>query len=208
MITVLDYGSGNVESVFNAMRRVTNRAVRASDVKSLQASEAVVVPGVGSFPAFMHALGRLGLVEPLQRVIADAMPCLGICVGMQALGEWGLEHQTTRGLGVATGTVARLSSLGVNSSRVPHVGWNGLRLSADLPADSPLCVLSDRDVYFMHSYAFAADTPSAVAWTDYEIEFCSAIQSGSALGIQFHPEKSQQAGVDFLDAWVRSVGKP
>lgn len=205
MITVLDYGSGNVESVFNAMRRVTDRAVRESAVESLDSSNAVVVPGVGAFPAFMDALGRLGLVEPLQRVIADGMPCLGICVGMQALGEWGLEHERTSGLGVVTGTVASLPSLGVASSRVPHVGWNGLRLAPDLPADSPLRVLTDRDVYFMHSFAFAAETPSAVGWTDYEVEFCSAVQSGSALGIQFHPEKSQQAGLDFLDAWVRSV---
>lgn len=208
MITVLDYGSGNVESVFNAMRRVTDRAARAWDADSLQASEAVVLPGVGALPAFMEALGRIGLVEPLKRVIADGMPCLGICVGMQAFSEWGLEHEVTPGLGVATGTVTSLSSLGVISKRVPHAGWNGVRLSADLPSNSPLRVLADRDVYFMHSFALAAETPSAVGWTDYEVEFCSAVQSGSALGIQFHPEKSQQTGLDFLDAWVQSVGNP
>ena len=205
-VLVLDYGSGNVESVFNAMRRVSDSVSRSSDVDDLARADAVVIPGVGAFPAFMASLERLNLVEPVRAAIAHGMPALGICVGMQAMGRLGMEHEPTPGLALTDGTVESLRSLGVLSRRVPHVGWNDIRLAEDLPSDSPLRVLEDRDVYFMHSFAYPADAPGAVGWTDYETEFCSVIQKGPAMGIQFHPEKSQRSGLDFLHAWVRSAG--
>ncbi|MCG3777298.1 MAG: Imidazole glycerol phosphate synthase subunit HisH [Nitrospira sp.] len=204
-ILVLDYGSGNVQSVYNAMRRVSGAVVRGSSPAAVRQAKAVVVPGVGAFSGFMVALDGRGLTVPLRQEIHAGKHVLGICVGMQAFAQAGSEPRLTPGLGIVDGTVESLRNLGVATRRIPHVGWNGIRISEDIPKDSPLRVLENRDVYFMHSYGFPAETPSAVGWTDYEIEFCSVISTRNAMGIQFHPEKSQQAGLDFLDAWVRSV---
>jgi len=208
VIALLDYGSGNAESVYNAIKRVSDRVERSSDAKSLQASSAVVIPGVGSFSAFMDSLGKLGVIEFLQSALSKGLPCLGICVGMQALVEWGHENGKSRGLAVMRGEVKHLHSLGVQNERVPHVGWNGLRLSDTLSTSHPLRTIEDRDVYFMHSYALAASTTPGIAWTDYGVEICSVIEEKCVLGVQFHPEESQSAGLDFLDAWIRSVQSP
>ncbi len=156
----------------------------------------------------MDALGKLGVIESLQSSLSKGLPCLGICVGMQALAEWGHENGKNRGLAVMRGEVEHLHSLGVQHKRVPHVGWNGIRLAHTVSANHPLRVIEDRDVYFMHSYALGASTNPAIAWTDYEVEFCSVIEKEHVLGVQFHPEKSQSAGLDFLDAWIRSVHSP
>ena len=201
-IAVVDYGSGNVASVFNAILRVADSAKLVTTSDEIVGAGAIVLPGVGAFPAFMDALEQRNLVETLVSSIRAGVPLLGICVGMQALASMGLENGQRSGLSINDGVVQNLADLGVSGRRLPHVGWNSVTFSHGVPDDAPIRVLEDRDVYFMHSYGYSQDTPGAVGWTNYGVDFCSVIQSGTALGVQFHPEKSQQAGLDFLAAWA------
>jgi glutamine amidotransferase len=158
----------------------------------------VVLPGVGAFAACMAALkARPGLVEGMTEAVRTrGAPFLGVCVGMQLLASRGLEFGETAGLDWIAGEVRRLAP-GDPAAKVPHMGWNALADVRDLPVLSGLA--DGRAVYFTHSFAFwPKDEQDVAAWVDHGGRFPAAVARGNVAGVQFHPEKSQDAGLSLL----------
>ena len=168
----------------------------------VEAASHVILPGVGAFPEAMANLERAGLVEALQRhVIERGAPFLGICLGMQLMTTRGLEGRPTAGLGWIDGEVRRLE--GRPTARVPHVGWNEVHLARTSRLFDG--VRPQADFYFVHSFVMQpADARDVLAATPHgEATFASAVQRGNLAGVQFHPEKSQRAGLQVLRNFVR-----
>ncbi len=198
MITLLDYGAGNVRSVINAIEKLGETVSVAASGREILAAEKLVFPGVGNFGSMMHILRRKQFVEPLLGYLGSGRPFLGICVGMQALFEGSDEAPEENGLGILPGRVKRFDV----DLAVPHIGWNGI--SVKQPTDLFYGLDGDEKFYFVHSYHVVADDPAVVlTTTDYGYPFVSAVQKGSVQGTQFHPEKSGASGLTLLENFIR-----
>lgn len=205
-VAIVSAGNGgNIASVFNAVRYVWRNVTVVTSPVDMSEDLLLILPGVGSFGAFMHGLGERGFIQPLRNAFAHQQPLLGICVGMQVLALGSSESPDQAGMGFVETNVRHLRELGVRNARIPHIGWSGITPNSKLAGDSPLGVLVDRDVYFMHSYALPSNAEASSAITEHEVRFSSAISVGCWLGVQFHPEKSHEAGSDFLSAWIDSM---
>ena len=204
MSTVLiDYGSGNLRSAEKALIRAASElpgaheVVVSADPDIVAKAERIVLPGVGAFAACMDGVkARSGLLEALDEAVrTHGAPFLGICVGMQLMAERGLEFGVTPGLGWIEGEVKRLE-VHDPALKIPHMGWNSLQDVADHPI---FAGMEGTDVYFTHSFAFhVADSKDAAAWTVHGERFPAAVARGNMAGVQFHPEKSQGAGLGLL----------
>jgi len=202
-VALVDYGSGNLPSALKALRKAAGALgsikVEATDDPAVIArADAVVLPGVGAFAACMGALqARDGVVEAMEAAVRRrGVPFLGICVGLQLMADQGREFGLTPGLGWVAGEVRRLEPADPRL-KLPHMGWN----SVEGPPAGPLFTgLSAGDhMYFTHAFAiFPKDEAVAAAWTDHGGRFVSAVTSGNLAGVQFHPEKSQDAGARLL----------
>jgi glutamine amidotransferase/cyclase len=198
MITLLDYGAGNVRSVINAVEKLGERIKIADGAQDIVTAEKLLFPGVGSFGSMMRILREKRLIEPLLDFIGSGRPFFGICLGMQALFEGSEEAPQERGLGILPGRVKRFDI----DLAVPHIGWNGI--SVKQPTDLFHGLRGDEKFYFVHSYHVVADDAAVVlATTDYGYPFVSAIQKGNIQGTQFHPEKSGASGLNLLENFVR-----
>ncbi|MCC7052562.1 MAG: imidazole glycerol phosphate synthase subunit HisH [Gemmatimonadaceae bacterium] len=197
-LSVFDYGAGNLHSLLKAVERPGVEVHVETDPSRAVQADAMVLPGVGAFPAATGALGTTGR-ECLRDAILGGLPTLGICLGMQVLLD-ASEEGGGAGLGVVAGRVTRLAA-----RRVPQIGWNQLELG---PARDPLLDASElRTAYFANSYACRPlDDTTVVAWSTHEDDrFPAMIRVGRCTGVQFHPEKSSSAGVSFVHAWLREV---
>jgi glutamine amidotransferase len=199
---LIDAGTGNLHSVYNALRRLGFDILVTSDPADLARSGRVILPGVGAFANFMEGLVERRLVEPLSRAAQSGDPLLGICVGMQALFDASEEMGEHGGLGLVPGRVVHFPELG--NLKVPHTGWNQLWSKA-LPPDPLLSGLPAwAYAYFNHSYYCSpASEEDTSAVTDYGISFASLVRSANLYGVQFHPEKSQRVGLQILDNFMR-----
>ncbi len=192
-IGVVDYGSGNLRSVRKALEAVGARTGLVTGPDGLADVDAVVVPGVGAFADCAANLRATGLWDPLREWLAAGRPYLGICLGYQLLFDSSEESPEVEGLGVLPGRVVRFDA---PSLKVPHMGWNTISdlrwpLFRGLPHETP--------VYFVHSYYPVPDDPSlASATCDYGVRFAAGISRGALHAVQFHPEKSQAAGLAIL----------
>jgi glutamine amidotransferase len=190
VIAVIDYKAGNLTSVMKALTALGVAAQITDDPSVVRAAECVVLPGVGHFAATAR-LRDTGIEDAVREVIARGVPFLGICVGLQWLFEGSTESEATAGLGAMRGCCTRFPE----THKVPHVGWNTLeaasesRLLAGLPAQPFL--------YYTHSYR-APVVDETVGVTDYAGPFSSAVERGNLFGVQFHPEKSGDAGLQVL----------
>lgn len=199
-IAVIDYGSGNLRSVAKALAAVAQAGetvLVTSDAKQVAAADRIVLPGVGAFADCWQGLNALPAMVPTlrQRVLQDGVPFLGICVGMQLLADAGYEHETSPGLGWISGAVRALPR--PENGKIPHMGWNTLRAARPHPLLSGLP--DGTHVYYVHSYHFIPSSPDAVlATTDYGQPFVAALGRDNIVGTQFHPEKSQAAGLRLL----------
>jgi len=205
MITLLDYGAGNVRSVVNALERLGESVCVVSRGEEILRAEKLVFPGVGNFGSMMASLNRKGFAGPLTEYLRQGRPFLGICLGLQALFEWSEEAPGVAGLGILAGEVRRLR-VGLS---VPHIGWNGVRLRQ--PSALLRGVGVEDKFYFVHSYAVVPRDPAVVlTTTDYGERFVSAVQRGRVMATQFHPEKSGKAGLavlkNFLDGAAEGSG--
>lgn len=211
MIAIVDYGVGNLRSCAKGLERAAADArlevdVRVSSVATeIASAHAVVLPGVGAFGACMTSLAESGLTDVVLRAIASGKPFLGICVGMQILFEESSEFGSVAGLGVLPGKVVRFRSRDV---KIPHMGWNALSIKHRAPA---LDGIEDGTyVYFVHSYYAEPTDPAVVAATSTygREEFTAAVARDNLFATQFHPEKSQQAGLALLGNFVRAASTP
>jgi glutamine amidotransferase len=201
MIAIVDYGMGNLRSVEKALQRVGGAVTVTSQAHTILQAEGVILPGVGAFGDAMDNLRQRRLLAPLEQHIASGKPFLGICLGLHLLFEEGQEMGRHRGLGVLAGYVRRFPE---SDLKVPHIGWNQLHIRRQ----SPLLegVGSGSYAYFVHSYyVVPAEASVVVATTDYGIDYASAVEHGNLLGVQFHPEKSQDVGLRILGNFVNIV---
>jgi len=197
MIGIIDYGLGNLASVAGAVEKLGFEPVVSSDPAVLAAAEKLILPGVGAFGDGMRNLNARGLVEPLKRMVCrEGMPILGVCLGFQLFAEESEEFGRHRGLGWLPAQVRKLAAQEYKL-RLPHVGWNGLARERDsiLLQD----VQSDSLFYYVHSYVLESRDPDLVIGTcEYGTKFTAIVQSSNIFGTQFHPEKSQRAGLQLL----------
>lgn len=200
MIAIIDYGMGNLRSVQKGFERIGAEALVTADPRQVLEAERIVLPGVGAFRDCMHNLEQAGFVEPILKVIGQGRPFLGICVGMQLLFTDSTEFGLYRGLDVIPGHVLRFPEGMAEQNeplKVPHMGWNQLSIRH---RPSTFEGLDDgTNVYFVHSYYVQPEDERVIAATTrYGIDFCAAVWKDNVVATQFHPEKSQDAGLTIL----------
>ncbi len=201
MLGVIDYGAGNLRSVLHALNHLGLESPRVVQRESdLRGVDRLILPGVGAFGAGMQQLHTQGLVKPLKAMLADGVPYLGICLGMQFLFEYSDEMGQHDGLGVLPGHVTRFDER--PGRKVPHMGWN--RVQPTRPSDLFSDADESRYAYFVHSYyCVPKDANDLTATANYGQDFAIAVQRGNIYGVQFHPEKSQRTGLDLLERYLR-----
>ncbi|HLK65764.1 MAG TPA: imidazole glycerol phosphate synthase subunit HisH [Bryobacteraceae bacterium] len=190
MITVIDYGAGNLASVRNALAEVNVEHTVVNTPAGVRAATDLILPGVGHFGQMMHALDVLGLRQPLLEQIAEGVPFFGICLGMQALFEGSEEAPGVKGLGLLPGLVRRFPA----EARVPHMGWNRCEDRTGSGRGRPLPYR-----YFAHSYYCPVDQNVVCEVCAYGgVTFMASLQNATIQGVQYHPEKSGPDGVALL----------
>ena len=212
VLTIIDYGMGNLRNVYMAFRRLGVESRVTSDPQEVRDAEVLVLPGVGAFGDAVDTIRRMGLEEPILEAIDEDRPFLGICVGLQLLFEASEEMGEHRGLGVLAGRVRRFP----RDLTVPHMGWNQIYQERDVPLWRGLP--DGSYAYFVHSYYVDPEDEDVIAaTTDYgedeageyirpPVIYTSAIARGNLYAIQFHPEKSQNVGERILRNFALHVG--
>lgn len=196
MITLIDYGMGNLRSVQKALENVGGTVTISSRAADILAADKVVLPGVGAMNSAVDRLYNLDLVDAIKATIDQKKPFLGICLGYQLLFDQSDEGGQTQGLGILKGQVKRFPSL-----KIPQMGWNQLEFNAECPLFKGLPAKAD--MYFCHSYYVVPDDPLIISsTTDYGISYASSIWTENIYAMQFHPEKSQQDGLHILKNFV------
>jgi glutamine amidotransferase len=206
MIAIIDYDIGNLRSVQKALEHVGAEARLITTPQELARADKVVLPGVAAFGDAIEELRSMGLVDPLRKAVAEGMPFLGFCLGLQLLFETSSENGRHTGLGILPGEVVRFdfssADLAGHRLSVPHMGWNQLDIRR------PCAMLDGVDdgafVYFAHSYHVVPADESVIATTTaYGMEFVSSVWKDNIFATQFHPEKSQAVGLRLLENFVR-----
>jgi glutamine amidotransferase len=200
MIAVVDVCSGNLRSVERALAQVGGDVVVTRDPDVVRRADRIVVPGQGAFGVFMRGLGERGLGEALREAIAGGRPYLGICLGLQVLFDESEEQGPCAGLGVIAGRVVRLRPADPRL-KVPHIGWNQLAFRR---RDPLLAGIADgAHVYFVHSYHVVPADPSLVTLeAEHGVRLTAAVRQANVFACQFHPEKSQEVGLQILRNFV------
>ena len=192
-VAIIDYGVGNLRSVEKAFAATGCEAVISADERVLREAERLVLPGVGAFGACMNALNERGFDELVRERVAEGTPLLGVCVGMQMLFDESEEFGLRQGLGLLRGRVRRFEE----GLRVPHVGWNNVHKRREHPLLEG--IEDGAFFYFVHSYCCEAQDESVVLGeTNYGITYAAIVGRDNLCGVQFHPEKSQEAGLRLL----------
>jgi imidazole glycerol phosphate synthase glutamine amidotransferase subunit len=200
-IAVADYGAGNMVSIVRALEVVGAEPFVVRDPEALRTADGLVVPGVGAAGPAMERLRRRGLVEPIRAWLADDRPYLGICLGLQLLFD-GSDEDGAQTLGVLSGRTVALR----DAPTLPHIGWN----TVDRTRNAGLFegIAPGAAFYFVHSYVVApSDDSTVAAKTEHGSTFVSAIERGSLLGVQFHPERSGSDGLRLLANFAAIVGR-
>ena len=195
-VAIINYGMGNLRSVANAFEALGCAAHVISDPDELPSAERVVLPGVGAFADGMANLKAAGWIPLLEEARDRGRPFLGLCLGMQLLATAGTEHGVHAGLNWIAGTVERFQSKDT-SIRIPHIGWNDVRF---IKREGLYAGMGDMGTfYFVHSYILRPDDAAVISGnTNYGIDFAASVERGNIFATQFHPEKSQKAGLAVL----------
>lgn len=206
MISIVDYGAGNLRSVENAFEAIGLKPLVTKDPDELAKASAIILPGVGAFGDCMQSLKRQGLVAPLNElVLGEKIPYLGICLGMQFLAEQSLEKGSHKGFGWIRGKVELMVPNG-REFRIPHMGWNDINYKKTCPLFDGLG--EEPVFYFLHSYHLRVEETNAdfvTATCSHGMTVTAAVQKENIFGVQFHPEKSQENGIKLLENFVNSI---
>lgn len=205
MIGIIDYGMGNLRSVQKAFERFEADAHIITNAQEVCQADKIVLPGVGAFADAIAHLRDRGLVEPILHTIEQGKPFLGICLGLQMLFDVSYEDGQYQGLGVIPGKVVRFDFAGrpdAASLKIPHMGWNQVRWERPCPVLSGLT--SGEWFYFVHSYYVVPEDPSVICGRcEYGGDFAAMIWKDNIMAMQFHPEKSQRAGLKIVENFAR-----
>lgn len=197
MIVVVDYGMGNLRSVHKALEKIGLNVKVSSQAKEIATAAGLVVPGVGAFGDCIKNLKKLDLLNTIAEFTKSGKPYLGICLGMHILFETSAEAPDIKGLGIFKGTVKKFPA----TVKIPHMGWNQIKINDQNPGSKNLLknIPDNSYVYFVHSYYPEPEKVDIIAAeTDYDISFASLVSKDNVWAAQFHPEKSQQLGLQIL----------
>lgn len=198
MIKIIDYGLGNIKAFANVYEKLNIPVAIVKTADDLKDATKIILPGVGSFDYAMSQLNKSGLRETLDKLaLKHKLPVMGICVGMQMLAK-SSEEGVLPGLGWIDATVKRFDTSVLKSkTQLPHMGWNTIHPNKDNPL--MVNISNDSRFYFLHSYYFQCNNPNdTIATTEYGIQYTSAVNIKNIYGVQFHPEKSHQWGIQLL----------
>ena len=204
-VTIVDYNSGNISSVINSFKEVAGDKVNiavTSDIKKIESSDKVVLPGQGSFKSCVDALNKIsGLVETLREfTINNKKPLLGICVGLQMFADIGYEETETKGLGWISGTVSKIDNQN-GKFKLPHIGWNQIKIVKNSKIFKD--IENNSHMYFVHSYEFVPNDKNVIsATTDYSSNIVCSVEKENIFGTQFHPEKSDKIGLKMIKNFI------
>ena len=206
-VCVLDYGIGNLKSLYNAFKILDTTPVLTNNHKKIKDSDFLVLPGVGAFANAMEKLKKIHLDEAIYHFIDQGKPFMGICLGMQMLFDFSEEFGVTDGLGLIKGNVIKIPSKN-KQIRLPNIGWNKIiKSNIELSSNSILKNIRPEDyVYFIHSYCCKPKTDeNVIANTVYEgVKLCASVQKNNIVGLQFHPEKSGKVGFEILKNFIKN----
>lgn len=194
MIAIIDYDTGNTKSVSKALTYLGMENEITADADKIISADGVILPGVGAFKIAMAEIKCRNLIDPINQVVANHTPLLGICLGMQLLFETGYEFGVTKGLGLIPGKVVPIPQQ--PGFKIPHVGWDDNRLVKPDPIGAEF---ENQFTYFVHSYYVDTPAENIVAINDYgKVQIPSVVRQENVIGIQFHPEKSSRVGLNGL----------
>jgi len=204
-ITIVDYNSGNISSVVNSFKEVAQNKVNievTSDLKKIESSDKVVLPGQGSFKSCVDSLKNInGLVESLDKFsLENKKPLLGICVGLQMFADVGYEETETKGLGWIPGKVSKIYNQN-GKYKLPHIGWNQINIVKESKIFKN--IENNSHMYFVHSYEFIPNDKNVIsATTNYSSNIVCSVEKENLFGTQFHPEKSDKAGLKIIENFI------
>ena len=205
-VTIVDYQSGNISSVINSFTEVAKGKVNlevTSDIKKINASDKIVLPGQGSFKSCVDSLNNIyGLVDTLKEfAITKKKPLLGICVGLQMFADIGYEETETKGLGWISGKVSKIDNQN-GKYKLPHIGWNQINIVKESKIFKN--IENNSHMYFVHSYEFIPNDKNVISATaDYSSNIVCSVEKENIFGTQFHPEKSDKIGLKIIDNFIK-----
>ena len=202
MIAVIDYGVGNLFSLCRSLEAIGQKPLVTGDAEQLRQAPRLILPGVGAFADAAEKLRSTGLDRVIREEAGKGKPILGICLGMQLLFDYSLEYGRHEGLGLISGSVRPIGDYIPAGYKIPHIGWNALHFPAGKPV-SPLFrhIREGECVYFVHSFCGAECEESVIASAEYGAELTAAVARDNVYGVQFHPEKSGDVGLNILRAF-------
>ncbi|CZR96934.1 MULTISPECIES: imidazole glycerol phosphate synthase subunit HisH [unclassified Clostridioides] len=199
MNIIVDYGLGNIDSVSRGFKKAGIETKISSDINEIKKANSLILPGVGAFRDSINALDELGLIPILREHASKGKFLIGICLGMQLLYEKSYEYGEYEGLGLIKGSIDKLDI----SLKVPHMGWNNLKFNKE---DDILKYIKEDDyVYFVHSYYANSSNEELIAFSEYEKKIPAIVRKNNVYGIQFHPEKSGEVGLNILKAYGEMI---
>ena len=202
MIAIVDYGVGNIFSLYSSFKYIGAEVVLTSDPDEIKKADKIILPGVGAFADAAKKLRDSGLADVVVKEVKNGKPLLGICLGMQMLFERSFEYGEHKGLGLIKGDIVSMEGVVPANYKIPHIGWNGLHFPKDKAKSDIFKYINENDcVYFVHSYFGANCDESVIATTEYGAELTAAVAYKNVYGVQFHPEKSGEVGMKILKAF-------
>ncbi len=202
MIAIVDYGVGNIFSLYSSFKYIGAEVILTSDPEEIKKADKIILPGVGAFADAAKKLYESGLADVVVEEVKNGKPLLGICLGMQMLFERSFEYGEHKGLGLIKGDIVSMEGVVPANYKIPHIGWNGLHFPADKPKNELFKYINENDcVYFVHSYFGTNCDESVIATTEYGAELTAAVAYKNVYGAQFHPEKSGEVGMKILKAF-------
>jgi len=202
MIAIVDYGVGNIFSLYSSFKYIGAEVVLTSDPDEIKKADKIILPGVGAFADAAKKLRDSGLADVVVDEVKNGKPLLGICLGMQMLFERSYEYGEHKGLGLIKGDIVPMEGVVPENYKIPHIGWNGLHFPKDKPKNELFKYVEENEcVYFVHSYYGTKCDKSLIASTEYGEELTAAVAEKNVYGVQFHPEKSGEVGMKILKAF-------